>query len=720
MDEARGKQRLSRKNKIAASFIVCVLFIIIAVYCFNSEKKTYRYDIDLTTLEQAGKDTDLATEPFLNSSFFVLPVGRYLTEITYSANADCSVFVQGNNDCVFSIALPATGGEIQTVSDESLILPCGTDKGKLQFYDPEGSGLSVESIRISSFTHIYTDYYAYLVLALLIALGLIALILISDKLKITKEQSIYVLLMLFVLILINIPYFTKGLYFEIDTQGHLKRIEAIVQGLRDGQLPVLIGPNYANQYGELVALQPNLFLYIPAFLRRLNVSITASYHIYLILVNIATAFIATLCAERMFGSLRWALVAGIVYLLEPFRMYMMLELGAGAGTGTALIFLPLLITGMHETMRRNGRKWKYIAFGLWGIACSHVLSFALASLLLLAYILIHIRKMNLKVFLSLVKVALLFLALSVGILLPFAYFYMQDWNTSALQWSDFYHYPLKWKKELQHAIALVILVVSYIGVRKTATLSKFGRGIFAIGILNTLISFSYFPWTIVQGIPLFDMFLSMLQYPSRFHYLAVPAVALVAAEAICTNLDAKNASGRVIIAVITAVLLIGAGVNMYRYYAGGKLFTDTQTGYINTVMEDYLPAGTESEWYASDAGDFSDYDLVEASDYSKVYTKIDCTYTSRAEGQYMEFPLFYYEGYRAVNESGQPLIVENGEHNRVRVYLEEGEDHEIHLHYEVRRLYTALFLFSVFFCALDLLYEGIRFIFKIKRSKRII
>ena len=86
----------------------------------------------------------------------------------------------------------------------------------------------------------------------------------------------------------------------------------------------------------------------------------------------------------------------------------------------------------------------------------------------------------------------------------------------------------------------------------------------------------------------------------------------------------------------------------------------------------------------------------------------------------MEFPLFYYEGYRAVNESGQPMTVENGEHNRVRVYLEKGENHELHLHYEVRKLYTALFLFSVLFCAADLLYEGVRFLFKIKRSKRII
>ena len=490
--------------------------------------------------------------------------------------------------------------------------------------------------------------------------------------------------------------------------------------MRDRQLPVLIGPNYANEYGELVALQPNLFLYFAAALRLLNVSVTASYHIYLILVNVATAFVATLCAERMFGSLRWAIIAAIVYLLEPFRLYMMLELGAGAGTGTALLFLPLLITGMHETMRRDGRKWKYIAFGLWGIACSHVISFALSCILLLVYILVHVRKMNKKVFFSLVKAAVLFLALSVGVLAPFLHFYFQEWNVAALEWSDFYHYPLKWKKELQHAIGLVILLVSYIGVRRTGALSKFGRGIFAIGLINLVISSVYFPWILFRDIPFLDAFLSMLQYPSRFHFLAVPMVAFAAGEGICSNLDSHTGKGRMLISVIAAVLCIGATVNAVNYYRSGILFHDSLSGYINTPMEDYLPAGTDADWYRSDTGDISDWDAVEASYYNKKYTQIDCTYSASADGQYMDFPLFYYDGYVATDETGAPLRVENGEHNRVRVYLNSGANHEIHLHYKVRRLYTALFLFSIAVCSLSLLYEGVRFVFKIKRSKRII
>ena len=137
-------------------------------------------------------------------------------------------------------------------------------------------------------------------------------------------------------------------------------------------------------------------------------------------------------------------------------------------------------------------------------------------------------------------------------------------------------------------------------------------------------------------------------------------------------------------------------------------------------MEDYLPEGTESEWYASDSGEFSDYDLIETTSYDKHYTDIDCAYSSRADGQFMEFPLFWYEGYEAKDQSGMPLKVERGKHNRVRVYLNAGTDQELHLHYEVRRMFTVVFLGSLFVCAAGLFYEGIRFIFKIRRSKRII
>lgn len=721
--------RLSGRQKIFGILIVCLAFVCTAAVCLKRQGNTYRYDFNLKdaelksavyedgriSSEGASEDYIFATRPF------ILPANGYRIEITYNSNVQGYVLAQGNNDCVFDIPLMPTYGNEQTITDEHMILSHGTDKGKLKFYQTEDGELSVSRISILSDKQLYRDYEIYIVIAFMLSVSLTALILVFNRLKLTWTKMSYIGLFVIMLIVVNIPFFIYGSYYEIDTQGHMKRIEAIAQGLRDGQFPVIIGPNYANQYGELIALQPGLFLYIPALLRLLNVSVPTAYNLFMIMINIATATVALVCAERMFGTIRWALIAAVFYLVEPFRLFVMLKLGAGAGMGVALVFLPFLVVGMHETMNKRGARWKYIPVGLWGMACSHVMGFALASIGMLIYILFHLRRFKDKgVFTALLKAAVMFVLLSVGTLLPFVSYYFTQWNRSALAWTDFYNNPIGYDSVLQNVIALAVLITAYFGVRRTGHLTKFGRGIFAVGFISILMSLHAFPWFLFRNIKVIDGFLSMMQYPLRFHFLAVPYVSYAAAEAVCSNMDSRTSRRRIIMYVIVGMFGVGVISCFVDYYRVDKLFNDTLSGEINTVMEDYLPDGTISEWYDNDTGEFSDYDNVEAYSYSKVNTHIDCTYTARADGQYMEFPLFYYRGYAAYDGEGKPLKVEQGKHNRVRVYLTRSDKvEELHLRFEVRRLYTAMFVFSLVAGAGWLVYNVADLAVKAVRSKRI-
>lgn len=720
--------RLSSTQKILGIFIVCLVFACFAAICMYNQHKTYRYDFDLNRIElktavyedgcirsgEISPDYAFATKPF------ILPSDAYKIEITYTSDAAGYVMVQGNNDCVFDVQLPATYGSVQTIVDEHLILPHGTDRGKLKFYQTEEGQLSVSDISIKSDKQIYSDYKAFTFMAAMLAAVLIFIILVFNRLKLTRTRMSYVGLFILTLIVVNIPFCVRGTYYEIDTQAHLKRIEAIVQGLHDRQFPVIIGPNYANQYGELIALQPGLFLYFPAFLRLLKVSVPTAYNIYMIAVNFATAAVALVCAERMFGTIRWGIIASVFYLVEPFRLFVMYKLGAGAGMGTALVFLPLLVVGMHETMNKEGFRWKYIAVGLWGMACSHVMGFALSVIGMFVYILFHLRKIKEKgVFLALLKAALMFIVLSVGVLVPFIDFYFTKWNSKALAWMDFYTSKAGWDSRLTNIIALVVLIVSYLGVRHIGHLTRFGRGIFIVGIIFTIISFDFFPWFIFKNIRPIDQFLSMMQYPLRFHFFAVPYVSYAAAEAVCSNMDSRTLVRRRILYIITGMFSIGVVLGFVQYFNVDKLFYDTLAGEINTAMEDYLPEGTLSEWYGNDTGEFSDYDDVKAYSYSKVNTHIDCTYTSASEGQYMEFPLFYYKGYTAYDQNGKSLKVEQGEHNRVRVYLTKSDDiQELHIMYKVKKLYTVMFVFSLTAGGIWLAYNIIFLSYRAVMSKR--
>jgi hypothetical protein len=697
--------KLTAGQKCVGILIVCLLFCCLTIYCLRQQELTYEYVCDRDALEyksafmdngfihtnEVTDDYAFATHPI------ILPSGKYTIDVTFVSTASGTLLVQGNNDCVFDIQLPTTYGAEQIVSDQHLILPLGTDRCMLKFYQTEPGDIVVEDIRIRSDRHLYRDYYVYIALAGVLAIAFITVILMFNRLKLSRTNMSYIGLLFMALVAVSIPYCVKGTYYGIDTQAHMKRIEAIAQGLKDGQFPVMIGPNYANQYGELVALQPGLFLYIPALLRLLNISIPASYNLYMIMVNIATAIVTVLCAERLFTSIRWGMIAAVFYLIEPFRLFVMLNLGAGAGMGTALVFLPLLITGLHEAVNRGGFRWKYIAVGLWGLACSHVMGFALSCLVALIYLLFHFKQLfTREVMIALIKAAIMFAVLSVGVLVPFAAFYFTDWNRNALQWTDFYHFPVMWDREIQNVIALAVMIIAYFGARRTGYINRFVKGIFVIGFVSVLMATPVFPWIWFKNISVIDTFLSMMQYPRRFHFVAVPCVAYTAAEAICSNMDSRTGIRRKLMYSIVAVMSVGVLINYVKFYSPGKLFATPESGNINTQMEDYLPAGTLTEWYSNDTGEFSDYDDVEAYSYSKQYTHVDLEYTSKSDGQYMEFPMFYYEGYVAYDQDGNRLRVEKGNRNRVRVYLTKSDEiQELHLRYEVLRVYTVVFIFSL-------------------------
>ena len=721
---------LSNKQKIIGIFIICLIFVCVAFYCLNIRDKNKAVvfslnEFELKTAEildgvicSHGSSDDFVfdTQPF------ILPSGNYRIEVTYSSTAEARVLVQGNNNCTYNIELPITGGTDNTLTDEKLILPIGTDKGRLKFFQTGAGELAVSRVCIISETGINTDIYAFIIIAAILAISICVYILVFNRLKLGKDELSYVALLLFTLILVSIPYCSTGTRYEIDTQGALKRIEAIVQGLRDKQLPVIIGPNYANQYGEMVILQPSLFLYFPAALRLLGVSIPVAYNIYMILVNFATAIVVAASAKRLLHSMKRGILAAVIYLIEPFRLFVMTNLGAGAGMGTALIFIPILIVGFYDVMKEEGSSWKFIAVGLWGIASCHVLSFALSVILMFIYIAGHIKAlMNRKVFTALIKAAVMFMVLSAGTLLPFAGFYFTAWNKAALNWVDFYHTGVNMTKEMQNVIAFAVMISSVVVVYAKGALKRFSRMIFVTGFVFLIIGTPFFPWKLFGKIPVVDSFLGMMQYPRRFHIMAVPPVAFAAAEAAFCSRGRGDHLHRAAMGVITVSLLLGVFLDFRLFYSTPKLFYSPQVGEINTLMEDYLPEGTLTEWYETDTGTFSDYDLIEAYSYEKVYTRIDCTYRSKADGQYMEFPEFYYDGYYAYDQNGAPLKVEKGDHNRVRVYLTcSDEVQELNLKYRVKKIYTFTFILSIFTGGIWLIYVIIKYALRVAVNRKLI
>lgn len=223
-----------------------------------------------------------------------------------------------------------------------------------------------------------------------------------------------------------------------DLTYHLQRIEGVKDSLLAGQFPVRIEPEWLYGYGYANGIfYCNALLYLPAFLRLAGFTITTSYNIYCICLNLATACIAWYCFGRIFRDNRIGLMCSALYTLSIIRIYKLAIVGA-VGEGSALTFLPLIFYGMYlvfadtgkyladagETPAR-GRAWVYLAFGYAGLMQTHVLTCEITAFLTLLICLVCIRRIFRKnEFFLLLKGAAGAVGLSFYYLVPFLDYYI--------------------------------------------------------------------------------------------------------------------------------------------------------------------------------------------------------------------------------------------------------------------------------------------------------
>ena len=145
------------------------------------------------------------------------------------------------------------------------------------------------------------------------------------------------------------PYLTAG----HDIRFHLYRIESIKDALLAGQFPVRLHPTFNYGYGYATAtVYPELFLYIPAVLRILGVSIPTTYQFFLFLINLATAWIMYYSVRSVTKSNFAAVTASVAYTLFPYRLVCLYE-RAAVGEALGMCFIPLVIAGIYHVFLKK-------------------------------------------------------------------------------------------------------------------------------------------------------------------------------------------------------------------------------------------------------------------------------------------------------------------------------------------------------------------------------
>lgn len=527
----------------------------------------------------------------------------------------------------------------------------------------------------------------------------------------TEKKNVFFALCCIIL-LASIPYLQNANISGGDLGYHLMRIEGVKDGLKSGQFPLRIEPEWLFGHGYANAIfYCSTLLYFPAVLRLLGFTVMTGYNMYCIAINIATAWIAYYCFGKIFKDRYIGLLCSGLYTLSIVRIFNMC-FRAAVGEVSALAFMPLVIYGLFRAFTEDVKSKEYkniwipITVGYAGLIQTHVLSCEIAAFLTIVICLIMIKKIFVKeTFLVLAKGALGAALASMWYLVPFLDYYMNEdlhiHHVSGRTIQERGLYPAQvffhwWKagnKVLTNLEGMadsnpmgvglifgvglgVFFILWFSGKWKgiqdpVIRLAKIA-GVF--GSILILLSLNVFPWDKIQWMNSVSASLvSSIQFPYRFLSWGT-AFLLVVVGSLLWYLKNRNQKRYFYIGVILILLSIGtSGVYLIDHVCRTgelvRIYNEEGMGFGYISGGEYVIEGTNAD--ALDFGVPVYSEKVEVITYKKdnLYMQVSCI-NYGTEAEYIELPLLHYNGYRAwVTETGEELETTKGNNNVVRVYL---------------------------------------------------
>ena len=636
-----------------------------------------------------------------------LGAGVYRLELSYESAGDTNAMCNVKDGTVYYGGLLCNGEHMYAALDHTsydfwLFEPTEELSVTIDYSGQES--LTTGNLRIVETNLLWTRYMTIL-------LAISALILWTlwyqkrDAQKEKKERRHVVIFGIGVIaFLASIPYLYDGMISGADLTYHLQRIEGVKDGLLTGQFPVRLEPRWVFDHGYANGIfYCNLLLYFPAFLRMAGFTVTESYLLYCIALNLATVVIAWYSFGKMFRDDVVGLACSGLYTLSIFRVYRLLGTGA-VGEGSAFTFFPLVLYGIYlvfegkKEEREFRNSWIVLGLGYAGLVQTHVLSCEIAALMTVLLCLVYLPKLFEKErFLKCVQGAFFALGLSLWYLVPFLdYYFTQNVKIRHASARTIQERGVTFVQELQtfwnfhdtaasttermqytHPIGpglfliagvflLFLLLFLEVIPRGKETEKSFAIRSAGLGCLALWMATDAFPWDALQTTSQTAATLvSSLQFPYRF--IGWGMTFLIVVVGYLLSFFRKNQKmfyrmGLVIVmtAVATSyVYLIDAedestgAIHLYNRESMGF-------GYISG--EEYLIYGTDSSAlsFANPEAD----EGIGISEYEKKGLRaiFFCENSSDTQGT-VKLPVLLYKGYNASGDGGESLeITDDGSH----------------------------------------------------------
>lgn len=521
----------------------------------------------------------------------------------------------------------------------------------------------------------------------------------------TKENTFWLFLLFLYAILISTPLFSSHIILGHDIYFHLNRIEGIKEGLLAGQFPVRIHAFQLNGYGFPAGVfYPDLFLYLPALLRLIGIPLNIAYNSFCFLLNLTTAILSWWAFSRLTSSIRVGAVSALFYSGFFYRLANFYSRSA-LGEMAAMAFLPAALISLWLLLRKSPSIWPAVVLTFTAILQSHIISsLFLAGAALLQLLISWNRLKEKKVRRSLLKAAGFTLLLNLWFFIPFLTFYhsitfhIQDLTTYPL--SEFsFSLPIAIMVQFFCGWPLLLVLLSLAVVRlyqhRTGAfaLNSLFWWMIAIGSLTALSITTFFPWDLLQKIPLLGQKLSIMQFSFRMEEFTAIAFSLAAGIGITQLLPDRVLQNSLLFffAVFIGVWnlhgLQGIQIPYEKYHVtvdwsiNPDTFTAAERANILSRPESLYLDYTYKDISFRDnqdairqlPADKTESAAAQITDFHRAGNRL--TFTSRSEGPSdIRLPLFYYPGYEAYTGSGQKLSLFPGEAHRLMVQAPAGEN----------------------------------------------
>ena len=619
--------------------------------------------------------------------------GEYEAEVSYSAKEDFTLGVAGAGRQLF-----IRGGETALRAGEKMTetfrftLTDSAEHLRLAADLPEGAVIHSVTVRKCGTALFSRDLAAWAVL-----LGIVLTVLLfrlwetgEEAAERRRDTMILVLAAAFACM----PLLWDGLQEGHDLTFHLNRIEGIASALRCGQFPARIHASTLQGYGYAASVfYPELFLYIPAVLRNLGVSLLDAWRVFLAAVHLLCAWSCYTSARRLLGSRKQALAAGVLYTLSIYRL-VNAYVRATPGESLAMIFFPVLVLAMAEVLERNEKKWPLLALAMTGILMSHLLSALFAAVFCALAALLSFRKLlrEPRRILSILAAAGLTILCSLWFFVPMVQYLREPISTSVMINSA--QHVLKLgsylvtfsgnngtiapeREDFAYTIGVVPGIALMAGLALYAVRryahpetkgDRLSQRLLLLGGLALLGAMDFFPWRLMMGLPKpYSTFFMQIQFPWRLVGVAVPMLVLVAAKGFT---DAQKHGG---LALMAALAVLTGGYTMQCFVQQEPVIR--REGYVDSRIKqyEYTYVGTEKEALSPGEIRVAEDEPAEITDYEKRGTNLRFTIVLPNGGKYVDLPLLYYPGYHAAIEGRGEVRVKRGGNNQIRLFDIRGE-----------------------------------------------